>query len=88
MILSPEISKSNSDRPCPYSGFRDMISVTDGYGRLTYRAPLAQFDLVDGYSGFAPIPINGIEIFRSGEGGPFILFYILTILLIKKGLSH
>lgn len=33
--------------------------VTDANGEPTYRKPLAQFDLVDGIKGLAPIGING-----------------------------
>jgi hypothetical protein len=65
--------------------FRDMISVTDGYGRLTYRAPLAQFDLNDGYSGFAPIPINGIQFWLGTNTG---LVHTLTDTTARNGQKY
>jgi len=50
-------------------GFRDMAPVTDGYGTVTYRAPLAQFDLDDGYTGYAPVAIKGVQFWLGSNSG-------------------
>ena len=33
--------------------------ITDAYGRVTYRKPIAKFDLADGVKGLHPIDVNG-----------------------------
>ena len=39
--------------------FVEDMTVTNAYGTPTYRVPIAQYDLVDGVKGLAPIGING-----------------------------
>jgi hypothetical protein len=41
--------------------FSDMRPITDMYGSVSYRKPLAQFDLVNEYKGSAAVPVNGIH---------------------------
>ncbi|MBN2028910.1 hypothetical protein JW824_01585, partial [bacterium] len=44
----------------------DMEGITDGYGNIVYRKPLAIFDLVNEYSGFYPIQDRGL-MFNLGD---------------------
>ena len=41
--------------------FLDPLVITDGRGNLTFRKPIAQFDLIDGIGGFHPVDVNGIK---------------------------
>ncbi len=49
--------------------FHDAIPITDGYGSKTYLKPMAQFDLVDAYKGFTPVPVNGVEFYLGDNTG-------------------
>lgn len=53
----------------------DMTDVTDGYGYSTYRIPIAQFDLDNGYSGFAPVGIKGVH-FNLGDDTGLVHKYV------------
>lgn len=44
-------------------GFLDARSITDGFGNLSFLRPVAQFDLIDGYEGFHPVPVNGTQYY-------------------------
>lgn len=39
--------------------FLENKVITDAFGKLTFRKPIAQFDLVDGVKGLHPINVNG-----------------------------
>ena len=43
-------------------GFSDMMPITDGKGNVTYRKPLAQFDMKNGIKGFSTVPMTGMGI--------------------------
>ena len=43
--------------------FLDAMKITDGFGNMTFRKPIAQFDLVNGYGGFHPTDVNGIKFY-------------------------
>ena len=43
--------------------FLDAKSITDGFGNLTFRRPIAQFDLVNGFGGFHPTDVNGVKFY-------------------------
>jgi len=43
--------------------------ITDAYGEATYRKPIAQFDLVDGVKGLAPVGINGAYFNLGDDSG-------------------
>lgn len=43
--------------------FLDAMSITDGFGNLTFRRPIAQFDLINGFEGFHPTDVNGIKFY-------------------------
>ena len=47
--------------------FLDALSITDGHGNLTYRRPIAQFDLVDAYEGFHPVDVNGVKFYMGNN---------------------
>ncbi|HPG42163.1 MAG TPA: hypothetical protein PLP19_22610, partial [bacterium] len=50
-------------------GWNDMDVVTDGYGFATYRKPLAQFDIINEYSGYSPVPIKGVDFWLGDNNG-------------------
>jgi hypothetical protein len=58
-------------------GFNDMTPVTDGSGSVTYRRPMAQFDRVDAFQGYAPVHVKGIE-FWLGENTGLTHTYVDT----------
>ena len=45
------------------AAFLDPLTITDGFGNLLIREPIAQFDLIDGHEGFHPTDINGVKFF-------------------------
>ncbi|MFO7446676.1 MAG: hypothetical protein R6W90_09925 [Ignavibacteriaceae bacterium] len=51
--------------------FRDMIPITDGYGTVVFRKPIAQFDIDNEYSGFAAVESNqsGIHFYLGDNTG-------------------
>ena len=50
-------------------GFNDMKAITDGQGSLTFKKPLAQFDLDNEYSGYGLIPIKGVQFYLGDNTG-------------------
>ncbi|HUL43674.1 MAG TPA: hypothetical protein VLY03_04900 [Bacteroidota bacterium] len=55
-------------RSTEYTFLQDQV-ITDAYGEATYRKPIAQFDLVDGITGLAPVGINGAYFYLGNDGG-------------------
>lgn len=49
--------------------FEDVFTVTDGFGNVTLRKPLVQFDLVDEYQGFQPVDFSGIQFYLGRNSG-------------------
>ena len=49
--------------------FNEMIPITDGYGSVVMRYPLAQFDLENGIKGFSPVDVNGIKFYLGDDTG-------------------
>ncbi len=47
--------------------FLDPLTITDGRGNLTFRKPIAQFDLINGNEGFHPVDINGIKFYLGND---------------------
>lgn len=47
--------------------FLDALQITDGRGNLTFRKPIAQFDLIDGIGGFHPVSINGVSFYMGDD---------------------
>lgn len=50
-------------------GWNDMLPITDGQGAITYRKPIAQFDLDNDHEGYAPVPIKGVEFYLGDNSG-------------------
>lgn len=49
--------------------FQDAEKITNGYGNLQFKTPIAQFDLVDGIKGFDPIGIDGVKYNLGTDSG-------------------
>ncbi|HEX2868282.1 MAG TPA: hypothetical protein VHO03_14650 [Ignavibacteriales bacterium] len=49
--------------------FLEDKTITDAYGKPTFRQPLAQFDLVDGVTGLHPISVNGAQFYLGDDSG-------------------
>jgi len=49
--------------------FLGSLVITDAYGHLTYRRPIAQFDLKDGRRGLQPIDVNGVKFDLGNDTG-------------------
>ena len=47
--------------------FLDALAITDGRGNLTFRKPMAQFDLIDGIGGFHPVLVNGVSFYLGDD---------------------
>ena len=58
-------------------GFIDAYTITDAYGNITFKEPLAIFDLDDGLQGPHPIGYNGIQ-FDMGEDTGLEYIYVDT----------
>ncbi|HUF07839.1 MAG TPA: hypothetical protein VMO47_00875 [Rhodothermales bacterium] len=43
--------------------FLDATVITDGFGNLLLRRPIAQFDLINEFEGFHPTDINGVKFY-------------------------
>ena len=50
-------------------GFNDMLPITDGYGSIAMRKPIAQFDLNNGIQGFAAADVEGIKFYLGDDTG-------------------
>mgnify|MGYP006285377577 FL=1 len=58
-------------------GWHDMIEITDGVGSVTYRKPMAQFDLDNEHEGYAPHGVKGIH-FWLGDNTGIVNSYVDT----------
>lgn len=50
-------------------GFNDATPITDGYGSIIFRKPIAQFDLDNEYKGFAAVPTSGVHFYLGDNTG-------------------
>ncbi|MBN1781149.1 hypothetical protein JW948_08505 [bacterium] len=50
-------------------GFRDMTPITDQFGSVAYRKPIAQFDLKNNIKGSAGIAVRGIHFWLGEDTG-------------------
>jgi hypothetical protein len=66
-------------------GWQDMIPITDGYGTVIYRKPLAQFDLKNNITGFAPVPLKGVQFDLGMDTGLTHTFVDTTV---KNGFTY
>ncbi|MEM6327136.1 MAG: hypothetical protein AAF791_08460, partial [Bacteroidota bacterium] len=44
-------------------GFLDARQITDGFGNISFLRPIAQFDLINSFEGFHPVPVNGTQFY-------------------------
>jgi len=51
------------------SSFIEDKIITDAFGKPTFRKPIAQFDLIDGVTGFHPIDVNGVKFYLGDDSG-------------------
>lgn len=51
------------------ANFQEIKTITDAYGKATFRKPIAQFDLIDGISGLHPIDVNGAKFDLGTDSG-------------------
>jgi len=51
------------------SSFIEDKIITDAFGKPTFRKPIAQFDLIDGVTGFHPIDVNGVKYYLGDDKG-------------------
>lgn len=51
------------------SNFLENKTITDAFGKATYRSPIAQFDKVDGVKGLHPIDVNGALFYLGNDSG-------------------
>lgn len=49
--------------------FVEIKTITDAYGKATFRKPLAQYDLKDGIKGLHPIDVNGAKFDLGTDSG-------------------
>ncbi len=59
--------------------------ITDAYGRLTFRKPIAQFDLRDGIKGLHPIDVQGVKFNLGDDTG---LRHIFIDTDVKNGQTY
>ncbi len=50
-------------------GFNDMLPITDSFGSVALRKPLAQFDLKNDIEGYAAIDVNGVHFWLGENTG-------------------
>jgi hypothetical protein len=43
--------------------FLDALTITDGFGNALLRKPIAQFDKINGFEGFHPVAVNGVQFY-------------------------
>ncbi len=65
--------------------FLETRLITDAYGRLTFRKPIAQFDLNNEWKGLHPIDVNGAH-FNLGENTGLTHYYVDTD--VKNGQTY
>jgi|Deesub1362B_J571_1020462.scaffolds.fasta_scaffold01093_7 hypothetical protein len=66
-------------------GFNDPKVITDGYGTPRFLEPIAQFDLVNEYKGFAEVPIEGVHFYLGDNTGIRHSFVDTTV---KNGFTY
>jgi hypothetical protein len=51
------------------ANFLEVMTITDAYGKSTYRKPIAEFDLKNGIKGLHPIDVNGVKFDVGNDTG-------------------
>ena len=65
--------------------FLDALKITDGYGNLAYKKPIAQYDLRDGVEGFHPVDVNGVKFYLGADTGLVHKFVDTTV---ENGITY
>ncbi|MBL7980001.1 MAG: hypothetical protein JNN12_16810 [Bacteroidetes Order II. Incertae sedis bacterium] len=65
--------------------FLDALKITDGYGNLSYKKPIAQFDLKNGVNGFHPVDVNGVKFYLGNDSGLVHKFVDTTV---ENGITY
>ncbi len=65
--------------------FLDPEIITNGYGTPIFRKPIAQFDLVDNYSGFDSVGVDGVHYYLGDNSGLQHSFVDSTV---KNGFTY
>lgn len=50
-------------------GWHDMQQITDGAGSVTYRKPMAQYDLDNEHEGYSPVGVKGVHLWLGDNTG-------------------
>ncbi|MBN1892908.1 hypothetical protein JW906_00355, partial [bacterium] len=66
-------------------GWNDMLPITDGQGSVTYRKPIAQFDLINEYEGYGEVPLKGVQFDLGKNTG---LAHSWTDSTVKNGFTY
>jgi hypothetical protein len=67
------------------TGWNDMLEITDGKGAVSYRKPVAQFDLDNEYEGYSGAYIKGIHFWLGENTG---LQHSWTDSTVKNGFTY
>lgn len=59
--------------------FEDALNITTGYGILKFKTPIAQYDKIDGISGFDPIGVDGVHFNLGDDTGLLHSFIDTTV---------
>lgn len=65
--------------------FADALQITDGYGNLAYKKPIAQFDVKNGIKGFHPVDVNGVKFNLGSDTGLTHKFVDTTV---ENGITY
>lgn len=66
-------------------GWKEMQPITDGQGSVTYRKPLAQYDIDNEYSGYASAQVKGVSFWLGTNTGLRHTFVDTTV---KNGFTY
>ena len=66
-------------------GWNDMKLITDGQGSVTYRKPLAQFDLINDFEGYSGVHVKGVNFWMGSNTG---LVHSYADTTVKNGFTY
>ncbi len=65
--------------------FQDPLEITDAFGTLRFRNPIAQFDLIDGITGLDSVGIDGANFYLGNDSG---LRHTFVDSSVKNGFTY
>lgn len=65
--------------------FHEIDIITDTYGSIKYKKPIAQFDKKDGIRGFHPADVNGVQFYLGSDTG---LSHVWTDTTVQNGRTY